>query len=230
MSERNYWLGFAMCYGIGPAKFQTLLASFETAENAWKASEKELQKSVGKAATARILNHRDAFAIEAYVEKLHKKAVDFLTFADPDYPKLLSQIDKPPYVLFIKGNKALLKDACLAVVGTRKITDYGREITTSLTSELAAAGYVIVSGLALGVDAIAHRAALEVGGKTIAVLGVDFMSENVRAILDRAGFGKVIGISFYIEMNFEPILQNLLDFPANFKTDNRLFYMVGWGI
>lgn len=170
-----YWLGLSMCYGIGPAKFQTLLSFFETAENAWKATQSELQESVGNAATALIMQHRNEFSPEAYLEKMHKKAVDFLTIEDEEYPELLSQIQKPPSVLFIKGNKQLLKHIqnknAIAVVGTRKITDYGRLVTQTLTQELASFGYVIVSGLALGVDAVAHRAALDVKGKTVAVLG-----------------------------------------------------------
>lgn len=175
MDEKFYWLGFAMCSGIGPSKFKLLITYFNSAENAWNANEMELKTCVGRSATELIIQHRKNFSPEAYYEKLQRANVDFITLTDSFYPKLLTKIEKPPYVLFIKGKKELLKEVqsfnCLGVVGTRKITDYGRQVTETLTGALASAGYVIVSGLALGVDAVAHKSAIESGGKTIAVLG-----------------------------------------------------------
>ncbi|MGI8419950.1 MAG: DNA-processing protein DprA [Candidatus Levyibacteriota bacterium] len=105
---------------------------------------------------------------------------------DPDYPGLLQQIHNPPIILYGKGNRKCLEDATikLAVVGTRKITDYGKQVTELLVSELAVSGCVIISGLAMGVDAVAHQATLDAHGKTIAVLGsgVDTCTpqENIR--------------------------------------------------
>lgn len=175
MDERLYWLGFALCNGIGPAKFRTLLTYFETAENAWNAELGELEECVGKAAARLIINHRKECSPEAYFAKLQKHKADFVTQLDKEYPTQLLVIDKAPYVFYTKGNKHLLteiqKDKGLAIVGTRKVTEYGRQVTEKLTDNLASNGYIIVSGLALGVDAIAHKAALDAGGKTIAILG-----------------------------------------------------------
>lgn len=90
---------------------------------------------------------------------------------DAKYPRLLAHITDPPEELYCRGNLALLATPCLAVVGTRKITPYGKEAATCLVRDLAAGGFTIVSGLALGIDAAAHQAALDCGGPTIAVLG-----------------------------------------------------------
>ncbi|MDP2647836.1 MAG: DNA-processing protein DprA [Candidatus Yanofskybacteria bacterium] len=90
---------------------------------------------------------------------------------NPDYPELLSHIYNPPSQLYYRGNIAILKNPCLGVVGTRKLSSYGEEVTRFIVNDLVRAGLTIVSGLALGIDAVAHDAALEAGGLTIAVLG-----------------------------------------------------------
>src|SRR3989338_7301724 len=87
------------------------------------------------------------------------------------FPQLLAQIADPPKQLYCRGNLELLNSECIGVVGTRKLTSYGKESAQYITRGLAAAGFTIVSGLAMGIDAIAHQATLDVGGKTIAVLG-----------------------------------------------------------
>lgn len=176
MDERIFWLGFSQCNGIGPMKFRLLLEYFKSAENAWHASPDELEQSgVGKAAAAKIVSFRSTFSPEFYTERMQKLGINFLILQDATYPALLKQTEKPPFVLYIKGDARLVHrlhdNERVAVVGTRKITEYGRHVTETLTAELAQAGYIIVSGLALGVDAIAHSAALSVHGKTIAVLG-----------------------------------------------------------
>ena len=153
MSEREYWLGFSTVSGIGPAKFRKLLEEFGTAKAAWKAKKLD-------------------FSIENYLKELEKKDVWFLTLEDKDYPELLKQIRNPPFILYGKGDKTLLNNEnSIGVVGARRTTQYGREVTKFLTAELVVSGLTIVSGLALGVDAVSHITALENNGRTIAVLG-----------------------------------------------------------
>ena len=154
MEERNYWLGFSAFPAIGPARFRKILKEFKTAKAAWEAK-------------------RPEFSIEDYIKKLKEKEVWFVTLEDEEYPQLLKEIKNPPFVLYGKGDQSLLNCsiAAIAVVGTRKTTEYGREVTKLLTTDLVANGFTIVSGLALGVDAISHVTALENNGKTIAVLG-----------------------------------------------------------
>jgi DNA processing protein len=193
MTERSYWLGFSSFSGIGPGKFGKLLLEFGTAEAAWNADFASLEKVLGKALTPKFVDFRDTFSIETYETRLKKAGVSFLILIDKDYPGLLKQIKKPPFVLYYKGNKNLViarseatkqslkeiaalptvarNDKLIAIVGTRRITEYGKQVTESLTTDLVNNGFIIVSGLALGVDATAHRTTIENKGKTIAVLG-----------------------------------------------------------
>lgn len=96
---------------------------------------------------------------------------EIISFWDEDYPELLRQTISPPVVLFCLGNKKLLNEKCVAVVGTRRITDYGKLVTKKIVPELVRADLVIVSGMAFGVDSLAHQISIENNGKTIAVLG-----------------------------------------------------------
>lgn len=153
MEERNYWLGFSTVSGVGPAKFMKLLDKYKTAKTAWESLKSD-------------------FSIQNYLKKLKERNVWFLTLLDEDYPQLLREIKNPPFVLYGKGYKDPLNDEnTIGVVGARRTTEYGREVTKILTEELVVGGLTIVSGLALGVDAISHMTALENNGKTIAVLG-----------------------------------------------------------
>jgi len=172
IKEKHYWLGFNIFKGIGPKRFQSLLSQFGSAEEAWKASQKKLlETSIPKTILERFFKFRQSFSFSKVLIRMEKAGVYFVTLKESEYPFNLKKISFPPPVLFVKGQ--LLKKDCLAlaVIGTRKITPYGREITTKITANLAVNGFTIVSGLARGVDSTAHRSALEIGGRTIAVLG-----------------------------------------------------------
>ncbi len=103
--------------------------------------------------------------------RLEKLGIKLLTIRDREYPKVLKQIAHPPFLLYIRGSVEALNDKCFGVVGTRALTDYGRRATPEITLDISRGGFTIVSGLASGIDALAHKAALDAGGKTIAVLG-----------------------------------------------------------
>lgn len=187
MEERIYWLGFAVFPGIGPARLTELLEKFGTAEKAWHGSLEELITTIGPSLAHKFGFFRESFSLESYLERLKKAQVSFISQSDADYPVLLKEIHHPPIVLFYKGNKEILchpesrlnrtqNEPVLArtyvgVVGTRKITSYGKQVTEKITEDLVAAGCVIVSGLAMGVDAVAHKTTVENHGATIAVLG-----------------------------------------------------------
>lgn len=179
IQEKSFWLGFSSFSGIGPGKFAFLIKEFVTAEKAWNADFASLEKVLGKIWTPRFVEFRDRFSIPEYEKRLKKARVSFLILTDNDYPQLLKQIKKPPFVLYYKGNVKILQGPtpgvdvhkAIAVVGTRRITEYGKQVTESLTADLVNNGFVIVSGLALGVDATAHKTTIVNKGKTIAVLG-----------------------------------------------------------
>ncbi len=113
-------------------------------------------------------------ALDNLILNLEKKGITPVTYLSQDYPETLLNTDTPPFVLYCKGNISLLKSKCFAIVGTRRITNYGKTITTKFTKGLVEAGFTIVSGLSCGVDTIAHETCLDNGGKTIAVLAGGF--------------------------------------------------------
>ena len=112
--------------------------------------------------------------LDDYLEKLEKKHIILLTICDSEFPDKLTKIEDAPMYIFCKGDISLLNKKAIAIVGTRSPSNYGRVVTERFAGELAKEGVVIVSGLAYGVDGISHRKALDVGGKTIAVLGSGF--------------------------------------------------------
>ncbi|HSX40779.1 MAG TPA: DNA-processing protein DprA [Candidatus Saccharimonadales bacterium] len=172
MDERLYYLGFSAFSGVGPVKFGLLLNKFKTAKLAWSASEKNLLEVLGQAVGKQFLEFRQKFSPEQYEKILLNNKIWFVTLEDKEYPDLLKQTARTAFVLYGKGDKRRLDDENkLAIVGSRKITNYGRDVTQLFASFLADSGFTIVSGLAMGVDSVAHRATVEHHGKTIAVLG-----------------------------------------------------------
>jgi DNA processing protein len=171
--ERKYWLALSVCNGIGPVRFQKLLHHFESAKNAWEAPLEELKASgIGERMAVDLIDFKKKFSVDNYEEQMHKLQVSYCTLRDDEYPGLLKQIKNPPIILYKKGTYTFNKnDTLVSVVGTRKVTEYGKDVTKLLVSDLVAAGCVIVSGLAMGVDFVAAQAAIVSGGKTIAVLG-----------------------------------------------------------
>lgn len=173
MEERDYHLAFSLISGIGPKTFQILISYFKTAEKAWNSTSKELEKAgLSGRLIQKLEKYRKEFDFEDYREKLKLKKAFIVALCDKEYPKLLSQIPNPPVVLYVKGNTLKVDfSKTIGIVGTRKITDYGREVTRIFSSGLSSAGITIVSGLAMGVDAQAAWSAIDANGKTIAVLG-----------------------------------------------------------
>jgi DNA processing protein len=171
-SSLKYWLGFNLVKGIGPAKLQAMLDSLGSLEAAWHATPAQLrhigfdQRAIDSLTAARAeldLDHQMAQLLEAGIE--------LLTWQSPNYPRYLREIPNAPPVLYLRGRLTETDQWAVAVVGTRRLTAYGRQVTRELVTGLAHQGITIISGLARGIDAIAHQAALDAGGRTIAVLG-----------------------------------------------------------
>lgn len=166
--------------GVGPQAMKKLLGFFGVAENAWKASREGLEQSgIGPSLAEKIMAERGAIDPGKEWEKLIRENIQILTPDNPDYPQLLKEIPSAPFVLYKKGDLDLNSAPLISVVGSRKFTTYGHQAATSLVKDLVQAGLIIVSGLALGIDGIAHRAALFSGGKTIAVLGNSLDEKNI---------------------------------------------------
>ncbi len=187
--ETGYWIVFTRVAGIGPSRLQRLWQHCGNMENAWRAPRSELSAAGMDSRTIdAIVEARGRLSAEAELERLRRTGVSALTMADAAYPEMLRQIYAPPSVLYLKGELKEEDGLAIAIVGTRNASAYGREATRSIASELARRGVCVVSGLARGIDTAAHRAALEAGGRTLAVLGsgvdVIYPSEN-RALATR---------------------------------------------
>lgn len=171
MEEREAYIGFAAFPGVGPLRFKLLTDFFGSAASAWFATEKILREiGLGDKLTAKFSAFRETFNLNNYVEKLQLQEIKITTRTDDTFPTLLREIPDPPIALYVKGNLPKW-DRVIAIVGSRKPTPYGRGVTESITRDLVASSFVIVSGLARGIDGIAHRVALSSGGQTVAVLG-----------------------------------------------------------
>ncbi|MFN2140302.1 MAG: DNA-processing protein DprA [Candidatus Promineifilaceae bacterium] len=172
MSEDKYWLGFNLVKGIGPAKVQALLGFFGDIESAWNADDAQLRMlGFDERSRTNLAQARATLDLETELEKVQAKHITLLTWNSPDYPHYLREVDSPPPLLYVVGSLEDIDRWAVAVVGTRRVTAYGRQVTQELVSGLVRSGVTIVSGLARGIDAIAHKAALDHGGRTIAVLG-----------------------------------------------------------
>ncbi len=172
--QKNFYFAFSNFLGIGPAKFQLLLQYFKTAEAAYKASAKDLSEVLGEKLTQKFIKFRDSFDIEKKLQETLKKGILIIPQDSPDYPKQLYEIKDPPICIYVKSTSwdDILKHSLrFAIVGTRKPSDYGRKLTARITSYLVEAGFLIVSGMAVGIDTIAHQTALEKNSLTLAVLG-----------------------------------------------------------
>ncbi|NBO64121.1 MAG: DNA-protecting protein DprA [Acidobacteria bacterium] len=173
IDKRADWVALNMVRGIGPRLANQLLREFGSPANVFSASRKALEKQGLKLETILELHAGEVLArAGAEIERLEPLGIELVTLDDPRYPSLLREIHDPPLVLYARGEwlEAAARP-CLAVVGSRRSSSYGVNAALSLARELAASGLTIVSGLARGIDAAAHRGALEAVGKTIAVVG-----------------------------------------------------------
>ncbi|MGB9592950.1 MAG: DNA-processing protein DprA [Anaerolineae bacterium] len=172
MDEVAFWVGFNLVPGIGPKRIRLLLDHFGDLARAWEAGAWDLAAAGLDAKSIQALQEtRAKVSLEREMARVERAGARVLTWRDADYPRLLRNITASPPVLYVRGQMLPRDELALAVVGTRKASTYGREVAHLLTSEIARCGVTIVSGLARGIDGEAHRAALAVGGRTIAVLG-----------------------------------------------------------
>jgi len=185
--SQRQWLTLALVPGVGSTLFIRLLARFGRPEAALRASETELAEIVGPAVAQRIRQYRDFVDVETQERLMRQFDARLVTMDDPAYPPHLAEIYDPPLALFARGELLETDQYAVAIVGTRKPTNYGLGMAERLGADLAARGITVVSGMAEGIDAAAHRGAMRVGGRTIAVLGsgVDQVFPAIHADLMR---------------------------------------------
>ncbi len=215
--QTRYYLGFNLTPGIGPARLARLVEHFGSVRAAWEAPEEQLLFcGLDARSCDSLLATRRQVDLDAELERAERLGVLVVSIEDPGYPALLREIPGAPPLIYVRGSLLPADDWGLAVVGTRTPTSYGREAARRIAGDLAGGGITIVSGLALGIDTVAHTAALEAGGRSIAVLGsgVDTIyPERNRALAEQIGEAGAL-VSEY------PL--GTLPAPANFPPRNRL--------
>lgn len=172
-TENNYIMWLSSLMSISVDAKSELIKALGSCENVWLADRKTLAatKILSDKALEAIIKSRYRYDIDDELEKLYKSDAKFFTPNDREFPKSLTAMNEPPLGIYVVGKLPDNSYPMVSIVGSRRITDYGATVCNSLSRELAEAGVGIVSGLAMGVDAIAHKAAIDAGGETVAVLG-----------------------------------------------------------
>lgn len=172
LPTQAYWVAFNKVAGIGPTRLTALLDICGSIEAAWKASIQQLQAAnLDKRSQENLLLARRQIDLAAEWQRIVRVGVQVLTWDDAEYPANLRETDASPPVLYVRGQLCAEDVIAVAIVGTRRASAYGREVAHMAATEFAHNQITVISGLALGVDTVAHRAALDAGGRTIAVLG-----------------------------------------------------------
>jgi DNA processing protein len=184
-NDLRYWVGFNKVTGIGAVRLQALLDRFGDVETAWKASAQDLRSAgLDERSVENLLRARSELRLDAEMEKLARCHVQVITWSDANYPRNLREVYAPPPILYVRGEIVAQDEYAVAVVGTRRASVYGKEAARMIAEGLAQAGVTVVSGLAMGIDSVAHQVCIEAGGRTIAVLGcgvdVTYPAQNAR--------------------------------------------------
>lgn len=215
MTQKDYWIWMSRIPNLGCKRMKRLIERFERPEQIWDLSKRELMQvaSIGEEIANQIVKTEYRKNIDHYHAYMEKNKIGMITILDQDYPENLKNLYDPPIVLFYKGNRKLINQQGIAIIGCRECSDYGRKIADEFSYKLSKNGKVIISGMAKGIDAYAHKGCLNAKGKTIAVLGngIDqiYPKENINLyneILEKQG----LIISEYI-MGTKP---NKMNFPA----------------
>lgn len=171
---------FKLIPSIGSARLKKIIFHFKSPEEAWGADEMEFEKAdLEKSVIFEIIEKRKNINPEKEFDKLLRENINIITIKDKSYPYWLKEIYDAPSLLYIRGEIKPQDRLSIAVVGSRKPTPYGRQITPCLVADLTRNGVTIISGLAYGIDALAHETALKMGGRTIAVLGSGLDSQSI---------------------------------------------------
>ena len=173
MSESLYWTWLSLRLGAASPYLGTLLARYASPKEMYDADNGELRSLEKIPESVRIrLTDKKLERAEAILADCRASGIGIMTYSDPRYPRILKYISKPPAVLYFKGQPIDFdRRFGVAIVGTRQMSDYGRDMAYKLSYDLASAGAVIISGMALGVDGMASAGALDAQAQTVAVLG-----------------------------------------------------------
>ncbi len=218
MSRAKYYHALNTISALGPMRIKQIVDHFGSPEKAWKAAPEEFNgiNGFGEGLRSAFFSQRTKTELDKSWNELLDKGFSVVTLDDINYPPLLREIYDPPPVLYYSGKLDLFQKPCLAIVGSRRHTLYGKEIAYKFASKLSNYDLTIVSGMARGIDTWAHKGVLESGGKTVAVLGcgidICYPSENSSLKDQISKEGAVI-------TEFPPGTRPL---PPNFPRRNRI--------
>lgn len=179
MNEKEFLTLLSTFDPFGPVRLKLLLSFFGSAKKVWGLKSSELTKvGLSQIVTGQFIKHRSSFDAQGYFKKLDHLSIKVLTLFDEGYPENLKALPDAPYVLYVRGTLKKTDNQAVAIIGSRVMTSYGRDVTQKFATQLSNFGITVISGLALGVDAEAQRAAILAGGRTIAVLasGLDIIT------------------------------------------------------
>jgi DNA processing protein len=196
-NDLRYWVGFNKVSGIGAVRLRALLDHFGTIEAAWTASAGDLHAAgLDERSIEKLLQARQGLDLDAEMGKLARHRVQVLTWDDAGYPHNLREVYSPPPVLYVRGTIEPHDEFAVAVVGTRRASVYGKEAARMIGEGLAQASVTVVSGLAMGIDTVAHQACIAAGGRTLAVLGcgvdIVYPAQNARLAADIVEHGALV--------------------------------------
>lgn len=217
MTEKESLVAISSYVPFGPARINLLVSYFGSARKAWRASQKSLREiGLGEEKAKGFTVYRDGFDVKNYFKRIKQAKIETIIQSDTDFPENLKDLEDAPVCLYVKGNLTKADSNAVAIVGSRKMTSYGREVATRFASELASFSITIISGLARGVDTTAHNSALSVNGRTVAVVGcgldVIYPPENLalsRAIVKSGAIISEYPLGYPAK-------------PANFASRNRI--------
>lgn len=228
MEEREFLIYLHSLNGIGWKTISRLHSYLDSLNRLYDIQPLELSMTTGielqQAEKIRdALQSGKVTAFNQLVKKWKEKGINILTYLDPDYPQYLKEIAQPPWVIYTIGRKELLQQLSIAMVGTRNPTNYGKIVANKLAKELVESGFVVVSGLARGIDSISHSGAISANGPTIAVLGsgidVIYPSENKKLYNEIVAKGLIIS-------EYPP---NTAPHPGFFPQRNRIISGLAYG-
>ncbi len=219
--NRLYHLGFNYFQKIGPMRLKRIEELFPSLADAWRADSQELiEAGLNPKISEEFVVWRKTFNLNGIPDILEKKQIHYCTWSETDYPEMLKEISAPPPILYYRGNLADPHDRKrLSVVGSRRPTAYAEKISATLLSIVATAGIEIVSGLALGVDTLAHCAALKAQGRTLAVLGSGLNDNCLYPRANRRLAADIVSSGGAIISEFPP---DMPPYKQNFPQRNRI--------
>jgi len=227
LDSDQYYLAFSLFPGIGPVKFDSLIAHFGSSQAAYEASVQELSEGIGVHLATQFAEFRKNFDFDLIQSELEHDKITLLSREHPLFPPRILEISDPPICLYVKGDVSSYDwdDFYFAVVGTRNPSEYGKQVTKKLSREMVEAGAVIVSGLAMGVDALAHWEAVKLKKKTVAFLGcgVNIIYPSINTAL----YHQIITYGGLIISEFPP---NKRTAKGHFVARNRLISGVSKGV